>query len=586
MSFLGDIVGKVFSSKRDIPAVDSLDKSSMHDASVSAGYPSAYGFGHGRGYGSVLSGGDKSPAGLSHSGMGRIYDGSTLRRNVRDAMYDSVHCKTIVQRFADTQAGSGLRLRMQPNFRVLGITREEAESWAADTSDRFHLWAKSHSSSIDGVNNFYENQHLFAVYQHRDNDTFIRLHYSDEPELISPVQIQFIDPEQICGWDFTSTDGFQFNSDGIQRDKNGKEIAYKIFVKKTEMQYETTVIPAVGQSGRRHMLHCFVPEFAGQGRGIPTMAHSLQEFEGLTDFELSHIQKAIDQSIFSYYTKPSDDAPASNPLIDKTHEFSGPYPSSVLGANPDPTLASQATGLPAASFNPLPEFTKRTIGSTWVANLRPGEDIKAVPNTAPAEAFDSFVDTFVMHLSASVSMPVEALLMKFGQNYSASRATLVLLWRVINKWREIMAADFLNPVVEAWLSEEIAAGRITAPGWLDPRLRSAWMCCRWVGDPIPSIDPNKEADAAAKRAGLGHETLDDGALNYNGSSGESNRARLAEEVPELVVLPSSPGFKYIRDGKPIGEPRDIAVTDDGSEIDPDGDSDFESDEDKEDESDE
>lgn len=561
MNAIANFAKRVLGISSPVGTVDDSSTQRSEPKAVYNGYVSG-GYG---GYG-ARTGGQKNAGGLSYSGMSRLYDNALLRRNVRDAMYDSPECRAIVQRYADTIAGTGLKLRLQPNFRILGITRQAAEEFAMDTSERFHLYASSKDSSVDGVNTLYQNMHLYAFFQQRENDVYTRLTYSDDLALVSPLQIQFIDPDQINGYGYVSTAGYQFtNGDGIKRNKSGKETGYTISVKNEKGGYDRQEIPAVGASGRRQFLHGFVPEYAGQGKGFSRMSHGLQEFEQITDFKQAHIQQAIGQSMILGWTVPSEDAPASQPLADHMNQNAGIRVDQLLGSNPDPEVVAAYTN-GAADISPIQEFAPAS-GSIFMGNLNKGEDLKFAPNTSPSDSFDSFVNAFVMYLAASVSMPIEMLLLKFGENYSASRAVLVLFWRVVSIWRAEMAADFLNPIVEAWLSEEIGAGRISAPGWQDPRLRKAWLDCRWIGDPVPSIDPNKEAQAAEKRAGLGHETLDDGALGYNGSSGEANRARLQEEIPELVVGPSSPGFKFVNDGKPIGAERVIEVADDGSEVD-------------------
>jgi capsid protein len=144
-----------------------------------------------------------------------------------------------------------------------------------------------------------------------------------------------------------------------------------------------------------------------------------------------------------------------------------------------------------------------------------------------------------------MSMPVEVLLMKFGSNYSASRAALLLFWRVALRWRQEMASDCLNPIYEMWLSGEIAAGRIEAPGWSDPRLRAAWLANNWVGSPMPNIDPSKTAKATKMQVEMGLTTLGRAARELNGSDGKANRAKIAREFAEI---PPSPFGKAESDG--------------------------------------
>jgi capsid protein len=85
-----------------------------------------------------------------------------------------------------------------------------------------------------------------------------------------------------------------------------------------------------------------------------------------------------------------------------------------------------------------------------------------------------------------------------------------------------MDADLLSPVVEMWLSGEIAAGRVAAIGWSDPRMRAAWLNKTWVGAPPPDIDPNKTANARKTNIEIGVTNIDREARELNGSSAAAN----------------------------------------------------------------
>ena len=185
----------------------------------------------------------------------------------------------------------------------------------------------------------------------------------------------------------------------------------------------------------------------------------------------------------------------------------------------------------------MAEATFDTPGTVGVFNLNKGEDLKPVQQSAPVDNYDTFVESFFSHIAASMGMPVEVALMQFKQNYSASRGALVLFWRVAQIWRNEMKADFLDPIYESWLSEEIAAGRIQAPGWSDPLMRSAWLSAWWAGAPMPNIDPMKTAKADQLYAELGAQTIDDIAENFNGSSGKAN---LAKNTRQFAEVPDSP----------------------------------------------
>jgi lambda family phage portal protein len=507
-------------------------------ADIAASAASAVLTGRNPGYSGGVSGGSKWPSGLSASGAVRVLDHSRLRRNAREAFHDTPEARALVERYADTVGDVGLRIECAPKNTILGITLEEAEKWSSDVEARFDCWAKDKKQNRSETMNWYQSHRLYQIFQHRDNDIFSRLYYSPDRQLLNPLQFEFIDPDQIRGDAYSFTYGPNgLPDDGIERDARGREKKYKIWVKKPDGQYKKVDIPAVGpKSGRRFMLHGFSPEYAGQGRGYSRLSHAIQDFENLTDFSSAHIKKAINHSMITMFVKPSPDNPASNPFEDiLTNRGAGPA-SQQFGSNPEPVQNDTGITQPV-NYCPIPEATFGTPGSVGVFNLTEGEDLKPFESKAPAESYDRFVDAFTSHLSASTGMPVEVLLMKFGQNYSASRATLILFWRIVQVWRDEMAADYLNPVFEMWLSGEIASGRISAPGWSDPILKAAWINCNWIGSPMPNIDPKRTAEADKTYVEMGAQTLDRVARNLNGSSGPANRAKLTREFKEL---PDSP----------------------------------------------
>ncbi len=358
--------------------------------------------------------------------------------------------------------------------------------------------------------------------------------------LQNPLQFSFIDPVQIYSDEFTSTSGYTFAGDGITRDSRGREQGYKIWIKNGK--YKPVNLPVRGKSGYPFILHAFAAEYAGQGRGYSRLAHALQEFQNITDFSAAQVKKAINQSNLVMYVKPGQDNPASNPYETIQRNIAA-GPIQQYGSIPNP--APEANNVTEESTQPvscyrLPEATFETPGSAVVANLEEGEEIKPGPNNAPVESYDKFVDSFTAYLAASLSIPIEVVLMRFNQNYSASRASLILFWRTAKIWQDEMAADVLNPTYEAWLSGEIALGRIQAPGWSDPVMRAAWLHCNWIGAPMPNIDPKRTADADRAYVEMGAQTLDRVARDYNGSDGTANRAKLAREFDEL---PSSPWQK-------------------------------------------
>jgi lambda family phage portal protein len=481
--------------------------------------------------------GSKWPAGTSDGTPIDIFSHFALRQKARNLMHDSIEARALVQSIVDTTVDVGLKLKPTPIPEVLKKSPEELELWSEKTALMFDMWAQSKKSHRPEINNFYQNQRAYQLFQQRDNDIFVRFYYGRAKDLLNPLQIKFVDPNQIYGFDYTSS-YFQDirDSDGIIRDDSEKETHYKVWYLDRDGKFKCEKIPAIGEkSGRIFMIHGFNPEYASQGRGYSKISHAIQELEDLTNFKHSVIQKAINQASFVAAIE-NEEQDASNPL---EGQVAGPI--KEYGSSPQP--AGDASNITDASLEPIinwevtNEATIRQPGSLLVGNLRRGDKMKYLSDTSPGAQYDKFVGSFFSSICASVGSSMEVVLKQFNQNYSASRGTLILCFRTAQIEREEMISDFCNHVYEMWLSGEIALGRIQCPGWSDKFMRAAWLKCEWSGAPMPNIDPLKTAEADQKYTELGAQTLDDVARNFNGSSGKANRTKLIRQYGELPTPP-------------------------------------------------
>jgi len=486
--------------------------------------------------------GAKYSGGLARSGRSFAIDHHEMRLNARNAYHDTLQARAIVDRYADVVVDSGIKIAPTPDAELLGISIDAAEQWADRIGRRFDLYMSSKKCHAAENMTGYQAQRLYEIFQQRDNDIFIRFYYRDEKTLLSSLQFDFVDPCQLRNDAYTTTNGFNDSGydDGIKRDDFGKEISYQIWINQSKethgYNYKSVEIPAEGKSGRKHMLHGFSSEYAGQGRGYSKIGHALQELENLTDFTLATIKKAINQANITMFVEPGDEEDAENPFEGIT-QFN---PSNQFGSNPTPAAnAVNVTNesLNSVEFCPIPEADLRSPGSTGVFNLQKGSKLKPFENSAPGDTFDKFVDSFTAYLAASANIPIEIVLMRFSSNYSASRGALILFWRVAWIWRNEMDADFLTPLYEAWISEEIAAGREQAIGWSDPNLRAAWLSHDLIASPIPNIDDVKSAKANKLNLEMNATDFDRVARDTNGSNGKANRSKLGRQVKQVVEMP-------------------------------------------------
>ena len=477
--------------------------------------------------------GAKYRRGISGSGTGTIFDHRIIRQNARKAIFDSPEAKAVVDRFGDFVVGDGIKLESTPIASMLGMTEQEAEVWATDVETKFDLYCRDRNANRSRSMTIYQAHMFYQLSFQRDNDIFVRLYYSKDKALINPLQFEFLDPDQIRGDTHTSSSGFNKQKDGIDRHKEGYETHYNVFVQdaKEPGKFEQVKIPAKSKDGKRiMMLHGYKAQYAGQGRGFSPLVHVLQDFQDLQNFKSAHINNAINQSNMTMYIKPSPDKDSTDPFGVESETGAGPQ----TNLNTNTQSLADASG--TATTRHAPEFVSKVPGGNTMTNLGAGEDLKILEK-APAETYAKFVESVMKFLSASMSMPMELVTMQFGQNYSASRATLLLFWGIAETLRQEMATEFIQPIYEMWLSEEIAAGRIKAPGWSDPLLRKAYLKADYIGPAMPNIDPAKSAKAVIDNLKFGATNLRRAAREQTGTSFLANVMKNKSDFEKLSPLP-------------------------------------------------
>ena len=137
----------------------------------------------------------------------------------------------------------------------------------------------------------------------------------------------------------------------------------------------------------------------------------------------------------------------------------------------------------------------------------------------------------VRQIGMALEMPFEVLTMHFQSSYSAARAALLMAWKSFRSKRDLLAKQFCQPVFELWLADEVAEGRISAPGFFaDDVVRGAWCAAIWTGDGPGSIDPSKEVDAAQKRVDLGISTKQAESILHDGVDWQQKHEQRVKEI--------------------------------------------------------
>ncbi len=447
-----------------------------------------------------------------------------LRQRSRDLYMSGGIATGAIKKNQSNILGSGLSLKCQLNYRMLGMTPEQAKDWEERTEFEFNLWA---SSKVDntGLNDFYDSQRIMLTGWLLNGDSLSIIKYVDHPEGLNPylLRLHLIEADRLntpdsvsrntgmfLGGDYVVTEHVELPNggnirNGVETDASGKVVAYWISNKHPNSLLPTRetlnwarVEAQNPVSGLPNVLFIVDPERAEQYRGVPYLAPVIEQVKQMNRYAEAEIAAAIVNSFFTAFITtpgPTSEIPFGE-SIDKDDQ---------LNLSPEERLSSYE------------------MGPGTINVLGQGEDVTFGEPKHPTSGFEAFTKAMAQLAGASLDMPYEVLLSVFNSSYSASRAALLQAWRTFRDRRDWFAWDFCQPVYETWLFEAVATGRIQATGFFaDPIRRKLWSQAIWIGPSPGQIDPIKEVQASVLRINNGFSTHERETAELTGMDWDTN----------------------------------------------------------------
>lgn len=437
-----------------------------------------------------------------------ICDLPMLRARSRDQMRNAPVALGALNTMVNHVIGTGLSYNPAIDAKFLHLTEEQKETWQQDVKRRFMAWAESTDCDVGRNLDFYGIQELAFRSHLESGDCFVLTPRVARSGRTAKLALQLIEADRVCnpnrGADTeTRIAGVEINP------ATGEAIAYHIA--KQHPGSNTHLIrtnswqrvAARGSStGRRNVLPIFRQIRPGQVRGVPWIAPILEPLKQLNRWTEAELNAAVVSGLMAMFI--TMDPEAFEMLLDE--KAKGEYL----------TKTSKWSG---------------EIESGRAVNLMPGEKAESPTPGRPNPDFDPFWIAMVRQVGMALEMPYEVLVMHFQSSYSAARGAMLMAWKTFRSRRDFLAKTLCQPVFELWLADEVAEGRIHAPGFFtDDVVRAAWCTAVWTGDGPGSIDPVKDAQAATLRVNLGISTKEAESLLHDGVDWEKKHAQRVREI--------------------------------------------------------
>ena len=447
---------------------------------------------------------------------------STLRQRAR-MLYMAAPIATSAIRTNRTNViGCGLKLKSRINRQILGLTQEQADAWEKKAEAEFELWAsRKQACDATGVNDFYALQQLTLMSWLMSGDAFVIIkRYPETPLYPYSLRLHVIEadrvstPTNLLQPVYNTTEGKAENGnrifDGVEIDENGAIVAYYIsnrypnsIINPADIKW--TRVEAYGKlTGLPNILQIMDSERPEQYRGVSYLAQVIEPLLQMRRYTESELMAALVESFFTAFIK-TESTPNDMP-------FNEVAPQDQVSRDPN----------------------EYEMGPGVINVMNPGEDVTFADPKRPSNGFDAFMRALCEQVGAALEIPADLLLKAFDASYSASRAALLEAWKAFKMRREWFTSDFCRPIYEIWMSEAVAKGRISAPGFFtDPIIRAAWLGSEWIGPSQGQLDPVKEITAEILAIGEGITTREQATVKLNGGHWDSNIEELARENQRL-----------------------------------------------------
>lgn len=364
-----------------------------------------------------------------------------------------------INKLVNYAIGPGLVFRSQPDFRMLGISKDEA----VELGKRIQRVVHYYFSNLG----FYEKQSILFRSALYGGDSLLFFDRDSDGTLVDLIEAggEHIDANKYDNKKYTL--GIKHDS-MLRREAivkaDGKEVAFQ------------------NKAGDQNVVQFYLKELPRQLRGYP-LAYSIINLARNDDTHTDAItQRAVIESIIMAASKTSgtDLRQQAKQLGERNKE-----------------RKQQSSG--RTLFSRVANAVK--LGAGNIFQLKTGEDFNFLDMKAPGDNFDPYKQQILKYASMAMDIPPEVVKSEYSTSFTAHKGAFNDFQKGYMKKRRTFERKVMSVVVREVVKDAILQGFIDAPGFFDggKMIQQAYLSGMYLG-PVPNhINPLVEVKADVEK---------------------------------------------------------------------------------------
>jgi lambda family phage portal protein len=438
-----------------------------------------------------------------------------------DLIANNPYAASIVDSTAlNVVGGTGLIPQSRPNWKVLGITEEQAQAISDQAEYWFNVWADRAGAEGEKFADLqYTTMHTMV-----GRGEYLNLPVSLEtgPNRDFNLAIQILDPRRLRTPYSAAVDPFV--RDGIKLSPRGEKLIYYIAnpddglltVNLNSNQFEP--VPA-WRAHRPGILHGFIKKDPEQVRGLPSLATCMKQFRDFDDYMDFEVVGAILAASFPVFIETPD----------------GDEPEDYIGE----TEAGGTLDRPV-------KYKSYEPGQVMYGSA--GQKPSVLKSERPGNSFPIFVEVMQRMFGVAGLLPYEIVTKDFSKtNYSSAKAALNEAYRIFMLYIWHLINHHNHPIWSMVFEESWLRGRIKLPKSAPDfyQARAAYCAAKWIPPKRMVLDEVKQVAAGKEEIISNMGTLADWYAEQGEDWQEQLRqiARERQVMKELgLTMADMPGF--------------------------------------------